>query len=518
MAASAISPDQFARLCKRCTCLQLISTTPDDILPKNPPAGELGGEQEVDLPWNVTNLGTFVLSQGADRCDCCKFLQSVVLWRNFRNGPVAGAVPMSLHYVFRQDETVGYGLRALRIRSRLAGGEPFLINCPIAAATDLDMGTSLGLQPPLSHIDEESILWMKSKLESCVSHNHLNPDKTFIPDRLIDVRGNQLSLVLTKDFQPRDAGSHRYIALTYCWGPEPHASKQLKTTRDNISQYLRQIPESSLPQVIKDAVAVTRALSIPFLWVDALCILQDDVSDWEHQCDVMEQIYGNAYTAVAAVSSQNCEEGFIKRKDRLLFPFRNESGDTRVFGIYPPPNQADTQQEVPQSPWIKRGWTFQERIAATRILMFSKGSLHFDCKDFSNTQGRDEKVDRDYYYIMLDRETIDSGETAAIYQQWSKLMAQIKPKAHQLTRKTDFLPSIGGIASLFSKKLDDDYAAGLWKESMHQSLYWALSTTGKPSLQDLLKALKTPSPYIAPSWSWASRNEPFRFIPSRSFS
>ncbi|KAG5793573.1 hypothetical protein H9Q69_007393 [Fusarium xylarioides] len=225
----------------------------------------------------------------------------------------------------------------------------------------------------------------------------------------------------------------------------------------------------------------------------------------------MEQIYGNAYTAVAAVSSQNCEEGFIKRKDRLLFPFRNESGDTRVFGIYPPPNQADTQQEVPQSPWIKRGWTFQERIAATRILMFSKGSLHFDCKDFSNTQGRDEKVDRDYYYIMLDRETIDSGETAAIYQQWSKLRAQIKPKAHQLTRKTDFLPSIGGIASLFSKKLDDDYAAGLWKESMHQSLYWALSTTGKPSLQDLLKALKTPSPYIAPSWSWASRNEPFRF-------
>ncbi|EMT73835.1 hypothetical protein FOC4_g10002870 [Fusarium odoratissimum] len=124
---------------------------------------------------------------------------------------------------------------------------------------------------------------MKSKLESCVLHDHVNPDKTFIPDRLIDVRENRLSLVLTKNFQPRDAEVQRYIALTYCWGPEPHASKQRKTTTVNISQHRQQIPEFSLPQVIKDAVAATRALSIPFLWVDALCILQDDISDWTYQ-------------------------------------------------------------------------------------------------------------------------------------------------------------------------------------------------------------------------------------------
>ncbi|KAF5622109.1 uncharacterized protein FTJAE_11076 [Fusarium tjaetaba] len=379
-----------------------------------------------------------------------------------------------------------------------AGGEEFSIDCPIAAATDLDMGTSLGLQPPISHVDEETLLWIKRKLESCVSHNHFNPNKTFIPDRLIDVRGNQLSLVLTKDFQARDAESHRYIALTYCWGPEPHASKQLKTTTFNISQHQQQIPETFLPQVIKDAITITRALSVPFLWVDALCILQDDVSDWEHQCRMMEQIYGNAYTAVAAVSSQNCEEGFVVKTNRILFPFRDESGHNRVFGIYPPPYQADTQHEVRHSPWFKRGWTFQERIASTRILMFSERNLHFKCKYFDESMGR-ERTTSEINYGILDRVTIDSGSTVAIYQEWNKIIAQIDPEYHQFTRETDFLPSIAGIALLFSKRLNDDYAAGY-----------------KPWFGNLLKRLKTPSPYIAPSWSWASRRETFWFHLYRS--
>ncbi|KAF5684755.1 hypothetical protein FDENT_6558 [Fusarium denticulatum] len=421
---------------------------------------------------------------------------------------------MSLHYVFTLGEADQYGLKALRIRLRPGNdldGKEFHIDCPIMAATDRDMGTHLRLQPHLSHISEENILWMKSKLESCVSHNHFNPDKAFIPDRLIDVRENQLRLVLTKDLLPRDAESHRYVALTYCWGPEPHASKQLKTTRGNISQHLRQIPESSLPQVIKDAVAVTRALSVPFLWVDALCILQDDLSDWENQCAVMERIYGNAYAAVAATFSDNCEKGFLKKTERILVPFQTNLDSTYAFAIYPPPYLINDAHEVSDSPWAQRGWTFQERISSTRILMFSKGNIHLKCKYFNESAGG-HKVTHEDYYIMLDRVTIDSGSTAAIYKEWSEIVAQIHPGRHQLTQNTDFLPSIAGIASLFSKRLNDGYAAGLWMNSMHQSLCWAAGEVDKPSHQDLLQRLRNPSPYIAPSWSWASRREDFWFL------
>ncbi|EXL94651.1 hypothetical protein NOF04DRAFT_11235 [Fusarium oxysporum II5] len=224
----------------------------------------------------------------------------------------------------------------------------------------------------------------------------------------------------------------------------------------------------------------------------------------------MERIYGNAYVAVAAASSHNCEEGFIQRTDRILLPFRTHSDDTHVFGIYSPLYKADEREDLVFSPWLERGWTFQERIASTRLLMFSKRNVHFKCKSFSESMGR-EKNKYNTDFLMLNRVIIESGGTADIYREWAETISQVNPGYHQFTRETDFLPSIAGIAALFSSKLNDDYAAGLWKNSMHQSLCWALSISGMPSYQDLLKSLKTPSPYIARSWSWASQREWFTF-------
>ncbi|KAF5566225.1 ankyrin repeat [Fusarium phyllophilum] len=512
--------NQFAKLCKRCTSLQLRSTTLDALSLRNPSTGERDQELQIDLEWGVTDVVDFLtrgFSQGVDKCDCCEFIHHVVSWWQFYGTSVdlfsAELVHVSLHYVFRLDETDKYGLKALRIWIRPGNeidGEEFHIDCPITASTDHDMGMPLRLQPPLSHINNDTLSWMKSKLESCVLHDHVNPHKTFIPDRLIDVRGNRLRLVLTKDCQPRDAEIQRYIALTYCWGPEPHASKQLKTTNGNISHHQQQIAEFSLPQVIKDAVAVTRALSISFLWVDALCILQDDGSDWDKQCAVMERIYGNAYATVAAASSPNCEEGFVKRTDRILLPFETHSGRAHVFGIYSPLYSSDASEDIIISPWLERGWTLQERMSSTRLLIFSERNVHFKCKSFSESMGRE----RDQYeadFLMLDRLRIESGGTADIYKEWHDIISQVNPRCHQFTRETDLLPSIAGIAALFNSKLNDDYAAGLWKNSMHQSLCWAISAEKKLRYQDLLKRLKLPFPYIAPSWSWASQRKWFRF-------
>ncbi|KAF4497634.1 hypothetical protein FAGAP_6210 [Fusarium agapanthi] len=112
---------------------------------------------------------------------------------------------------------------------------------------------------------------------------------------------------------------------------------------------------------------------------------------------------------------------------------------------------------------------------------------------------------------MLDRLTIHSGSTAAIYQEWSKLIAQIYLGRYRLIRGTGSLPSIAGIASLFSKMLNDDYAAGIWENSMHQSLCWASLKRKGPRCRNLLKRLKIPSPYIAPSRSWASQRTAFFF-------
>ncbi|KAM0426552.1 hypothetical protein ACHAPT_008244 [Fusarium lateritium] len=520
MATSAGSQEQIAQLCNRCAVLPLKSIAVDGILSTKPTAVEDSQEREVDLDWELESTPNSLDDAFGDsgvKCDSCTFLKRVLFWWEIQDRPAsmlsAEHVRLSLHYVFRLGKTDKYELGALRIKIRPDSQEDIHVDCPVSAATDSDTGTLLGLKPPLSHIDEETIRWMKSRLESCVSHDHINPQKTFVPDRLIEVGADRLRLVLTKDIvnsQSPDSEIPRYIALTYCWGPQPHADKQLKTTSVNISQYQQEIPESPLPQAIKDSAAVARALSIPFLWVDALCILQDVASDWDKQCAVMERIYGNAYVTVAAASSENCEEGYVTRTDRILLPFQSRDNDTVTFGVYSPLYKASVDEELPVSPWLERGWTFQERITSTRMLMFSKRNIHFKCPSFSESMGRKQET-YDADFRMLDRVTIQSGDPIDTYKEWAYTVSHINPQWYHFTRETDLLPSVAGIAALFGKKLDDDYVAGLWKKNLHQCLYWVLSDTKDTRYQALLTSLKNPSPYIAPSWSWASRHNSFWF-------
>lgn len=120
MAGSGFSPDQFAKLCKRCACLQLRSTKPDVIRPRNQSVGDRSHEQEVDLDWKVTDVLDAVFDEGKDKCDCCEFLQRVVYWWQVHDDSVAASqakhIPVSLHYVFGEADQ--YGLKALRIRVR----------------------------------------------------------------------------------------------------------------------------------------------------------------------------------------------------------------------------------------------------------------------------------------------------------------------------------------------------------------------------------------------------------------
>ncbi|KAF4441824.1 hypothetical protein F53441_11909 [Fusarium austroafricanum] len=510
MAAAGSSSLQFPNLCDRCACLRLDEKTVKDFLSTKPTDGEVNQEQELDLKWKleIYCLDLEILKEIDKGYDFFKFLDDFIFdWML----PDIEFCSLSLHYVFRLGETKEYGLRGLRIKTRFGrdqgSREPPVehqINCPITAATDSDQETPLRLQSPLSHINKETVLWMKSHLFKCqLGHEHVLPEKSFIPDRLIDVTKNRLQLVLTKDSRPLET---RYLALTYCWGPQPHADKQLKTTSSNLSMHLQEIPEVSLPQTIKDAVVVAKKLSVPFLWVDALCILQEQGSDWDEQCAVMGKIYGSAYATIAAASSQNCEEGFIKRTDRLVLPFVSNTKDNYAFGIYSSLYEAEGFADLPCSPWYERGWTFQERYASTRMLMFSRRNVHFKCRSLEESMGRQLSTTNTLEAIhMVDRGTFERGNSKILYRDWVEVLGWVIHASLKLTDETDFFPAIAGIAALFGAALKDKYVAGLWESDIHRCLCWGRWDTATFRYQELLERLKKRSPYIAPSWSWASQ-------------
>jgi hypothetical protein len=100
------------------------------------------------------------------------------------------------------------------------------------------------------------------------------------------------------------ATSHqiRYITLSHRWGIKPEFP--LKLTQRSIADLTKCIPLNLLPPTFQDAVTICRQLQIRYLWIDALCIIQDSIDDWLRESEAMGQIYKNAVLNIAAAIGQ----------------------------------------------------------------------------------------------------------------------------------------------------------------------------------------------------------------------
>jgi hypothetical protein len=219
----------------------------------------------------------------------------------------------------------------------------------------------------------------------------------------------------------------------------------------------------------------------------------------------MEKIYGNAHITICALVN-NCEEGFIERNDKITIPYQyqNPSKNPGAFSIYQPSYHRTSVDDMMCSSWIVRGWTFQERGASTRILSFGASNVHFQC---SLTQSSTSEYQNFYELECVRRDLLNESAPDELYLQWNnQVAAEFSLYGFEFTRATDVLPSLAGLATLFASKLHDRYLAGLWEEDLYRSLIWNTQPEAKPSYSQMLDRLRHPSPYIAPSWSWASRN------------
>lgn len=102
-----------------------------------------------------------------------------------------------------------------------------------------------------------------------------------------------------------------YLALSYCWGK---SNEQSKTTLKNFHQHLHKVNVDKLSQTIQDAIDISRALGIRFLYVDALCIIQPEDRnqlDWETESRRMGDYYRRATCTIAAMAATDSSEGII---------------------------------------------------------------------------------------------------------------------------------------------------------------------------------------------------------------
>ncbi|KAI4105632.1 MAG: hypothetical protein L6R37_002620 [Teloschistes peruensis] len=224
----------------------------------------------------------------------------------------------------------------------------------------------------------------ESQHVKCRSEN-----RSALPTRVISVdsmQGARKPHLLVTDGKPA-----RYVALSYCWGPqmgEPGKYPLLRTS--NFQDLLQEIPMSLMPQTIQDAVEVVKKLGLEYIWIDALCIIQDSRRDWETESARMRDVYEGAYLTIVATSAGSSTDGFLQRSIApsvtVSYREREDPGVDSCFYITRAIAGRIPWDLVDLTTWNKRGWTYQERLLSRRLLHFCSSAVFWECRYLDSSE------------------------------------------------------------------------------------------------------------------------------------
>ena len=172
----------------------------------------------------------------------------------------------------------------------------------------------------------------------------------------------------------------RYLALSYLWGKIHVNTDYLCLTQANHAELER--PGATichikiLPETIKDALHFCMYLNEKYLWVDSLCIIQDSPTEKKGQMPKICMIYGNAALTIVAAAGDDANAGLPGVRSDLP---RRSTPTARIQSLNLTALPKASEFEVNASRWNTRAWTFQERTLSTRLLLFTKNSITFEC-------------------------------------------------------------------------------------------------------------------------------------------
>ncbi|KAI3339834.1 heterokaryon incompatibility protein-domain-containing protein [Ustulina deusta] len=150
------------------------------------------------------------------------------------------------------------------------------------------------------------------------------------------------------------------------------------------------MPTQSMSQTFQDLIALVHGLKLArYIWIDALCIIQDDLADWEREAARMTTVYRNAWLTVVSAAGDSCYSGFLARKPappHAVVPcsLDGHTPEDCYFILYPLDEHrywdAGLPTQLHGSTWPRRAWTLQEDLMSTRVLYFGAETAYFRCQ------------------------------------------------------------------------------------------------------------------------------------------
>ncbi|XDG06140.1 hypothetical protein ABKA04_005755 [Annulohypoxylon sp. FPYF3050] len=380
---------------------------------------------------------------------------------------------------------------------------------------ELDMDWTIPEDPK----SDESVKIAQGWLEICVSKHtscHRTDGKSQMPSRFIDI-GNPICgdfVVLREacDSSPLDS---RYVALSHCWG----TTRVITTIKANIEEHKRAIKLGSLPQTFKDALLIVQKFGLQYVWIDSLCIIQDDADDWEREAAQMADVYRNAYFVLGATRGGSDAQGFLG--PRVKTPGSVVLGQFTFSPLPPLLHRWTTGVDMMKNePLSDRAWCLQERYLARRMLMYGSTQTAWECAELrASEDGESIYEEGDQLSRIL--QTANTGisvfgdilptpwnadllprrrETVVRYADWYRMVEQYTTR--NITKDSDRLPALLGVANALGAITGDDYIAGIWLGGLLEGLTWCAANE---------EGLERPQTSAGPSWSWVSVKGPVQF-------
>lgn len=336
-------------------------------------------------------------------------------------------------------------------------------------------------------------------LHSCLTlHKICRLSETFattLPTRIIDVGPTDGS---QEPFLWETSGQWGpYVTLSYRWAQNQAAI----TRKDTLQQHKAEILMSSLPQVMRDAVRITRRLAFRYLWIDALCIIQDSYQDWAAQSAQMSKIYRDSILTIAAID-------VIEPTETCL------NGPVHVGGNH---------GMRPLGCLDSRAWVVQEQLLSPRVVSYTTSGLFWDCTSLCASAayptGIPIRFDRDFVKreSRIFKEAVRTGVLVSIntaietkvHSSWQRVVESYS--LCSMTKESDKLIAMKGIADETAIVKNDEFLAGLWKKTLWKDLLWWVDLSTIPFRQHNGKPSRRSREFQAPTWSWASVMNPVSY-------
>lgn len=311
----------------------------------------------------------------------------------------------------------------------------------------------------------------------------------------------------------------KFIALSYVWGSSP----TVRLVKANKTSLLEPgcFCKLQLPRTIADSMKLVDQLGLQYLWVDALCIIQDDTDDQSYQIGNMSTIYSSALLTIVAASGEDANAGlpgldsstrlYEQQEVVVLPPSDHNDGLSVMNTLKSCPRHCDEWytrglEDADSSKWSHRAWTVQEKALSRRTLVFTNEQVFWTCQQAYFCEESDFEMPRfrvKHYYPSVHKLGIHqlTETNSDLWRIYKDLIQNYMLR--DITYKGDVYAACQGILEVMAKSMRTEFLWGLPISRFELALAWetfhgvnrrtALSTFPMTSLKERV---------TFPSWSW----------------